>query len=459
MNFQKRKIGKGKKISISLGIFTSVAVILLLFIGIVKAVSKIDIGVFLKVAGTELKTDAYGHTNFLLLGTGGKFHDGGNLTDTIMIASLDNEQKVVTMVSLPRDTWVNDNTIGNSKINEVYFKGKNYFGSSREGLDHMKKKVETLMGIPIHYWAKIDFKGFTELIDAIGGIDVFVETTINDPYYPKDGTVEYEPFYISAGEHNMDGATALKYARSRKTTSDFDRANRQQKIIYAIKEKALQTNTIFSSEKIRNILDTLKENIKTNITVKEILTLGSIAKNYSSGQISHRLIHDDPTQCGGFFYTPERSYYGGLFVLIPAGGFKFIHLYSDLNFNLPYIAQEKAKIHILNGTKTIGVAGETKQILNRFCFNINRFGNAHTKENKKTKYYYQGERPATLDFLQKIAPGEEITEIPIEYQEYMTETDIIFEIGSDYVNSKKYLEDPFYSLATLYPATTTTDEN
>lgn len=476
MNFKIKKIRKtsehpkksptGKKYKLSFGILGSILIIILLITGIVKAVSSIDLKFFLKIAGDELQKDAYEHTNFLILGTGGKNHEGSDLTDTIIVASLDEDNKLITMVSIPRDIYVKDAVIGNSKINEIYYNAKNYYKNSSEGLDRMKEKVEELMGIPIHYWVKVDFDGFKDLINALGGIDINVKKAIYDPYYPKDGTFLYEPFSIAAGEQHMDGATALKYARSRKTTSDFDRADRQQQIIYAIKEKALQTEIILNQDKIVEILNTLKENIETNIGVKELLTLGAIAQDYSSEKILHKLIHDDPTQCGGFLYTPERQYYNDMFVLIPAGGFDFMHLYSDLNFNFPKIATEQIRIHLLNGTKRGGVAGETKQILKRFCFDIVRFGNAQEQNITETTYYYQqkqnedGEnidsRPEALAFLQKLIPGHESTQIPQKYLEagYFNEADIIIELGSNYVNSDKYLEDPFYSLPAITPADT-----
>lgn len=468
MEFKKRKIRKVikptlkpykpvkplkeklPKVKISMGIFGSVVVIILLFVGIAKAISSINFGVLLEVAGEELKSDTYGHSNFLILGTGGANHDGGDLTDTIILASLDKEKNLVSMVSIPRDTYIKDDIVGSSRINEVYLSAKNHFNSSSKGIEHLKTKVETLMGVPIHYWVKIDFKGFKELIDALGGVDVIVKEPINDPYYPKDGTHQFSPFSLSAGPQTLDGETALKYARSRKTTSDFDRAERQQEIIYAIKEKALQTDVILSPEKITKILDTLKANIETNITVKEILTLGSMAEGFSRDQISHHLIHDDPTQCGGFFYTPERQYYNGMFVLIPAGGFDYIHRYSELIFNFPEIIREQVKIHVLNGTPKGGVAAETKQVLNRYCLNVTRFGNGETKDITETTYYYRTEsRPRTLDFLQQMIPGKESAEIPAEYQDYMLDADIILEIGTDYVNSEKYVSDPFYDLMYL----------
>lgn len=461
----------GKKYKLSFGILGSALIIILLITGIVKAVSSIDFKFFLKIAGDELQKDAYEHTNFLILGTGGKNHEGADLTDTIIVASLDEDDKLITMVSIPRDIYVKDMTVGNSKINEVYYNAQKYYKNSIEGIEHMKEKVEELMGIPIHYWVKVDFDGFKDLVDALGGIDINVKKPIYDPYYPKDGTFLYEPFSISAGEQHMDGEIALKYARSRKTTSDFDRADRQQQIIYAIKEKALQTKTILNQNKIIEILDTLKENISTNISVKELLTLGGMATDYSSDRIQHKLIHDDPTQCGGFLYTPERQFYNEMFVLLPAGGFDFVHLYSDLNFNFQKIATENSRIHILNGTKRGGVAGETKQVLKRFCFDIVRFGNAEEQNITQTTYYYQQKqnedgkitdsRPEALNFLQKLIPGRESTQIPQKYFEagYFNQADIIIEMGSDYVNSKNYLEDPFSYLPVITQTPTTTSDN
>ena len=326
--------------------------------------------------------------------------------------------------------------------------------------------------MPIHYWVKVDFKGFKELVDAIGGIDVLVTEDINDQLYPKDGTFEYEPFVITKGQHHLDGATALKYARSRKTTSDFDRARRQQQIIYAVKHKALSANILISKDKIEDILDVLKENIETNITVKEILTLGSMAKDLTEDKILHRLIHDDPGLCGGLLYAPDRASYNNMFVLIPAGGPQFIHKYADLNFSYPLIAKENITIELLNGTPREGTAAETKQILRRFCFDIVKFGNAANKDILYTTYYYRQKtdlngnkiesRPKALDFLQKIMPGKESTTLPLEYAS--SPADLIIEIGADYTNSKDYLEDAFWNLPlpstnTTTTETPTTDEN
>lgn len=448
------------KLTINLIALALVLLVLVLAVSIYKTLTAIDYSILLKVAGTKLMQDTDGHTNFLILGIGGKNHDGGDLTDTIMIASLDQKNHHVSMVSIPRDIYIKDSTVGSSKINEMYYYAKKHFDDENAGLDFFKTKVEELIDTDIHYYVLVDFKGFKEIVDILGGIELEVQNDIYDPYYPKDGTYFYETFSIKKGLQELDGETALKYARSRKTTSDFDRSFRQQQIIYAIKEKAMSTDVLFSSEKISEILTSLKSNIFTNITVGEILTLGGIAKDYTDDAITHQLLHDDPNFCGGLLYTPPRVEYNNAFVLLPAGGNEYLHHFFNLLFNYAK-SNENIKIHLLNGTATPGIAGETKQVLTRYCFDINRFGNGKDQKVLETTYYYKeklnekGEkidsRPKALDFLQTIIPGKETTQIPEEYEQYMLETDLILELGEDYVSSENYLEDPYYYLILYTP--------
>ncbi|MBT7736703.1 hypothetical protein HN709_03360, partial [Candidatus Peregrinibacteria bacterium] len=145
MNFKRKKISKrlnkpvpetcaeGKtklRISFSIPIIAAIFIIIALFVGIGKAVSDIGVTILLKAAGEELQQDAYGHTNFMVLGTGGGDHDGADLTDTIIVASLDPENNLVSMLSIPRDLYVEDAKIGDSRINETYWRAKMYYESS-----------------------------------------------------------------------------------------------------------------------------------------------------------------------------------------------------------------------------------------------------------------------------------------------------------------------------------------
>ncbi|GAF85040.1 unnamed protein product, partial [marine sediment metagenome] len=330
-----------------------------------NAIFNIDIKSLIFSFGEELETDTFGHTNFLVLGTGGKEHEGPDLTDAIMVISVDYENNLAPMISIPRDLYVESTQIGPSKINSLYALGKYKLEDSTQGLEIAKDAVEDIVGVPIHYYIKVNFEGFEQIIDSIGGIDIDVEETIDDPFYPKDGTIGYDPFYIKKGQQHIDGETALKYVRSRKTTSDFDRSKRQQQVLLAIKEQALEKKVLTNSGKIKEIFFSLQENIETDLSVREIIKFGEIAINFNTESIIPRVLHDDPSLCGGFLYTPDRNLYGGTFVLIPAGeDFGFVHLFAQFLLGNTELSKNRPKIQILNGTATPLLAGRTKSRAN-----------------------------------------------------------------------------------------------
>src|SRR3989339_1759318 len=238
--FSKSPLKRLKKHGINLSIIISMVIVVLLCAAIVKVLLNIDFKTIFLAAGSDLTADENGRTNFLIIGTGGAYHDGPDLTDTIIVTSLDQDNETLSMISIPRDFYIVNDVKGipDSKINETYYYAKKHFNDPLKGLEYFKSKVEELSNLKIQYYIKIDFSGFEKIIDALGGIDVDVPESIYDPYYPKEGTIYFETFSIKAGQQHMDGKTALEYARSRETSSDFDRSRRQHEIIYAIKEKA-----------------------------------------------------------------------------------------------------------------------------------------------------------------------------------------------------------------------------
>lgn len=485
MKFILKKIDdkpeNAKKLNISTLI--SLGVVIILVIAIVKVVSGFDFKTIIMSAGSDLLEDSEGRTNFLLIGTGGGIHDGADLTDTMMVASLNLDKESLSMVSIPRDLHVKE-SMGSMKINEIYMIAKAYYKEdSAKAIEYLKQEITNLTGLDIHYYLKIDFKGFEEVIDAIGGIDIDVKESIYDPFYPKGETGYYEIFSMTKGIHHLDGSTALKYARSRETTSDFSRARRQQDILYAIKDKALQSNILLSQSKLTEILDTINKNFETNLTLREMLTLGAIASDFNRKNLANEVLSDDPTQCGGFLYTPPADLYRGAFVLIPAGKPEDVVRFFKVVVDFPEAIKENLKIQILNGTKTGGAAAETKQVLQRHCLNITRFGNSTNQTAQKTTIYYsqiplpkdnpsdkiEFADPKTLDLLKFLIPQATfIAEFPQEYIDlgYTKTSNIIVELGKDYTESSNYLKDDFYPLySVIYapkpaetetPSTTTT---
>jgi len=200
--------------------------------------------------------------NILLLGYGGAGHDGGDLTDTMIVAHVEPKNKKVTLISVPRDLWValptNGESVSYSKINAAYAIGlddKKYpnkldlYKGKAGGGELAKYAVSKVIGEDIRYFASIDFSGFVRIIDAIGGVDVNVPRTFDDYFYPIKGeedntcgfsaeelaeihrkysgfkleqqfTCRYEHLHFDKGITHMDGATALKFVRSRHSETD-----------------------------------------------------------------------------------------------------------------------------------------------------------------------------------------------------------------------------------------------
>lgn len=464
MAIKRRTIVINGKTLATLG---SILIIGFLLFSIYKTLASFNFNWALSLLSKDLPTDNFEHTNFLILGTGGKNHDGPNLTDSMIVASIDTENGYVTMLSIPRDLYIQDKKY-NSRINQVFSNLKDSGLSDDEALEETSKLVETIVGMPIHYYARVDFQALVEVVDILGGVDVYLEYDINDSTYPKDGTLGYEPFYLQAGQHHLDGETALKYARSRHGSSDFGRSQRQQQLIFAIKEKALSTGIIDSVGKIDDLLGSLSANIQTNISADEILQLASVANKFTKDKLRSHLIHDDPSRCGGFLYTPEQALFGGAFVLLPAGGQKYLNTYTNLIFQDPSILKSPYTLQVLNGTKQNYLSAETKVLLNRHCLNVVRFGNGQSQKIETTSYYIKNmtqEQYEDSDLekfvtkLQEFIPGKVSFTVPEKYltETYQSEADIILELGADYLPVR--MKDPFDSLVDIQKPAEPTTEN
>lgn len=371
------------------------------------------IGLFTGIFSRDLLMDSALHTNILLLGVGGENHEGGNLTDTIIIASLDHRRNSVSMLSIPRDLHVKS-AVNAVRANELYSAGKAKWGDE-QALNFMQQTLSSVFEIPIHYAAKVDFKAFEEIIDTLGGVEISVEETIDDPFYPREGTFDYEPFYLAKGLRRLDGATALKYARSRKTSSDFDRSKRQQQIITAMKNAASESNSYSRKNLIKQLYYSLSKHVETNLSLGEILSLADFGSKLDSKNVVSANINDDPFSRGGFLYAPARDLYNGAFVLVPAGdSFDALQNFARLVLYGPYNLQD-APIAILNATKRNGLAGRLKTALSRFGFNFAHMGNAQTPAAELVWYFSDLQQQPLVNFLQEMLPGQAVSPIPPQY--------------------------------------------
>lgn len=387
---------------------------------------------FSGVFGKELLTDGRGHTNILLLGIGGEGHEGKDLTDTIMIASLDHKNRAVSLLSLPRDLYT-ESSLGGSRINRLYEQGKPKWGSE-QGLDFVRDTIEKIIAVPIQYSVKVDFEATSKIVDAVGGIDVYVEDTINDPFYPKGESYEYETFFLAKGNQHLDGSTALKYVRSRKTSSDFDRSKRQQQVLLALKNKAQEENILSKNQLLNQLYRSMQDHVETNISLREMISLADFAAHWDSRNLAMATLNDEPTYRGGFLYTPVRELYGGAYVLLPASdNFDSLRLFVKLVFEGPKNISE-LPVAIINGTKQPGFAATARAILNRFGMRFSGVGNAKAQDLAKTTWYFQKPTAeALVTFLQQMIPGEIVNNIPGDYVQdpKFTDAAIVLELGPD----------------------------
>jgi polyisoprenyl-teichoic acid--peptidoglycan teichoic acid transferase len=223
---------------------------------------------------------------------------GPTRTDTMILVSIDPATNTAAMLSIPRDLWVTIPGYGENRINTAHFLGDaNKYPGGGPAL--AKKTVWYDLGVPVHYYVRINFGAFEKLIDAIGGVTIDVKTAIHDTEYP-DSNYGYMTVNIPAGVQHMDGKTALQYARSRHGNSDFDRMARQQAVILAARDKVLSLNIPLA--RIPELLATLGNSVKTDMSVDEMLALAQTAQQIDRGNIGHGVI--DATMTSTVF-TPQ----------------------------------------------------------------------------------------------------------------------------------------------------------
>lgn len=379
--------------------------------------------------------------NILLLGIGGKGHEGANLTDTIIVASYKPSTKEVSMLSIPRDLIVPIPGYGWRKINNLYSLAE--YNDPGTGGDYTKQVISQIFGLQIPYYARIDFQGFVELIDLIGGVDVEVPRTLSDRQYPVPGREDYpedqryEHLLVEAGLQHLDGNTALKYVRSRHASgeegSDFARAARQQLVMKAVLDKLLSFNTLLRPTKIKKIYNNVESHVDTNLSLDHMAAFASLVREYFSEKKEPlNVVLSDAL--GG---PLQAANYNGAFVLEPKvsdfSELKFIaeHMFEpNLTFirpseeesalpkvtiEKPVPSKDKATIEIQNGTFVNGLARAMQAKLVELEYEIPAVGNATTQDYTTTIIYdlSDGKYPTTLDFLAANFTDNITSQIPL----------------------------------------------
>jgi polyisoprenyl-teichoic acid--peptidoglycan teichoic acid transferase len=245
-------------------------------------------------------------TNVLLVGVDRRGKRTTTLTDTMMVASLDPVGHTVSIVSIPRDLI--DIPLGNGdtygpKLNSLLRYAETHPDQFPQGgMRTLEEAIGALLGIPIHYYARVDFAGFIKMVDAVGGVDVEVPRAFEDPGYDGYGVGD-RGFSVTAGEQHFDGATALAYARSRKGAgeSDFTRQARQQQILIALRDQATRGGSLLFE--LPTLLDAVGETVRSDIPVDRLPALAAIMeevgrRDVTSVVIRAPLVHPKATRYG-----------------------------------------------------------------------------------------------------------------------------------------------------------------
>lgn len=244
--------------------------------------------------------------NVLLVGVDKRGKRTANLTDTMMVASLDPIGHTVSIVSIPRDlidTPLGDGDVFGPKLNSLMTYADNHPDEfPRGGMRTLEDAIGALLEIPIHYYARLDFRGFIKMVDAVGGVDVTVTKGFEDPAY-EGYRLDGRGYSIAAGTHHLDGANALAFARSRKGLgeSDFTRQARQQQILVALRDRATRGGSLLFA--LPDLLDAVGETIRSDVPVDRLPALAAIMEEVARDDVTSIVIQSP-------LIRPKKTRYG-----------------------------------------------------------------------------------------------------------------------------------------------------
>ncbi len=386
------------------------------------------------LSATKLTCENTGRCNILLAGNSADDpgHDGANLTDSIMVISIDVKNNTAFMLSVPRDLYVNIPGNGYAKINEAYPDGQSdnfsQSGYPKGGMGLLEETISQDFNIPISYYALVDYSALRDAVNAVGGISVNIQS--DDPRGLYDPSIDYATngplVKLTNGWHNLNGEQALDLARARGdaygsygfAASDFAREQDQQLIIMALKAKVMSSSVLTNPIKLGQLFDTFGNNVHTDLKTGNIRRLYDISKNISSSSIKSYALNDvsfsgqkDVDLLTGY-QTPN-----GESALIPAAGmgnYTQIQLFlQQIISNNPEV-KEAADVVVLNAGNTAGLAGAEGKLLGSKGMNVSATADAPTQQAGNTIIdNSKGKDPATLSSLKSLYGATITTASPL----------------------------------------------
>lgn len=355
----------------------------------------------------KLNGEGDGRVNILLLGKGGGDHPGADLTDSLMIASIDPIAKEAALFSLPRDLWVKAPGLWSMKINAVYSSAKDKAysmnesddkGAEKAGIEAVENIIIDITGVPIHYYVMVDFTAFQQAVDAVGGVTINVPEPLYD--YMQAWDNGNNPLIADAGVQQFNGKKALLYARSRYSSSDFARSERQRQIVVALQEKVLQLGTFSNPVTVTKLLNSVSSNVTTNLSLNEIMRIYDIGKNIPPASIASFSLTDE-----GNVLVKTDNINGASVVVPKAGTFNYtaIQSYARNSLRDSFLKSENAKIVILNGSGIEGLANKRADELKSYGYNVALVDNAPRSDYASTELidFTNGVKKYTKRYLEQ----------------------------------------------------------
>jgi LCP family protein required for cell wall assembly len=384
------------------------------------------------IQNQPLKQDSNGRSNVLVLGTSedDPGHGGAFLTDSMMVMSIDQKNNTVDMFSIPRDLYVQYGMACNSgyqgKINE-YFNCVNDDWDSAQAEDERMTKtrefVGGVFGLDIQYGVHVNNTVIKQAVDAVNGVDVDIEGSNGEPGILDrnfDWRCGYKCYLVKYdnGVHHLDGEHALFLAMARGDiaptyglgNSNFDREKNQQKIIIALKQKAVSTGTFTNVGKVTGLIDALGNNLRTNFETKEIRTLMQIGQDTKVEDIKTLSLFD-----GDSAVVKSGSYNGASVVMPSAGIFNYGQIRSFIKQKLSTnpVTREEANVVVLNASGVGGVAQTEADKLTGQGFIVSGVDNAPDGKYADVEVYQIGDgKPKTKAKLESLFKVKTKTSAP-----------------------------------------------
>lgn len=371
MFFKKKKISPKRNNAPVIIRFIGGIVVFFLWIFMVSALEKLDFEIFKFDIPNSIAISAHWgtiedstqkeNTYILLVGRGWWNHDAPNLTDTMILAGINPSAQSITLFSIPRDLWVEyPESQQSGKINAIY--DNSLYLWEEEAMKILKTKITEITWKKIDLYMNIDFKWFIEIVDALGWVEVKVEENFVDYEYP-DANLGYKTFILRKWTWTLDGEVALMYARSRHSTSDFDRSLRQQQIISSIREKVSNLWYLRDSKKILQLYNIFSDFVETDIGLTDMIKIGLEIKSWDNTHMLSFNLNDtcyqgSPTCTAGWLlYVPLREYFNGASVLLPnnalaatPSNYEDIKKFTWYIYDTPEVFYKPEKIIIYNAS-------------------------------------------------------------------------------------------------------------